>query len=237
SLGGLAGAAVAGLIAFAGIGAMSHVAATALVGGAVVLIALRALVVVRPSPSAAFARPTRELLGLGVLALCALLAEGAMADWSAVYLMDARGASQGAAAAGFAAFSLAMAAGRFGGDRVALRFGALNLLRMSGGLAAVGLFLALMVREPLIAIAGLGLVGLGVANLIPVLFSAAGRANGVAPGPALAAVATTGYVGFLAGPPLIGIAAELTGLPAALGIVVLACVGVAVAAGVAGDRS
>ena len=237
SLGGLAGAAVAGLIAFAGIGAMSHVAATALAGSAIVLIALRALIVVRPSPSAAFARPTRELLGLGVLALCALLAEGAMADWSAVYLMDARGASQGAAAAGFAAFSLAMAAGRFGGDRVALRFGALNLLRMSGGLAAVGLFLTLMVREPLIAIAGLGLVGLGVANLIPVLFSAAGRANGVAPGPALAAVATTGYVGFLAGPPLIGIAAELTGLPAALGIVVLACVGVAVAAGVAGDRS
>src|SRR5207245_2817435 len=108
--------------------------------------------------------------------------------------------------------------------------GAACLLRLSGALAAGGLLLALIVKEPVIAIAGFGLVGLGVANLIPVIFSAAGRAYAVAPGHGLAAVATTGYVGFLAGPPAIGLAAEVAGLPAALGIVALACAAVALAA-------
>lgn len=236
SVGGLAGAGLSGVIVAAGIGAVDHVVGTALLGSVVVLIALRALIAVAPSPSTVFVKPTRGLLGLGVLALCALLAEGAVGDWSAVYLMDARGASQSVAAAGFAAFSLAMAAGRFGGDHAVRWLGAARLLRLSGGLATAGLVLALSGKDPMIAIAGFGLVGLGVANLIPVLFSAAGRAHGVAPGHALAAVATTGYLGFLAGPPLIGIAAQVAGLPAALGIVALACAGVTVAAGVAGDR-
>ncbi len=150
--------------------------------------------------------------------------------------MDSRGASQSVAAAGFAAFSLAMAGGRFAGDHVARWLGAACLLRLSGALAAGGLLLALIVKEPVIAIAGFGLVGLGVANLIPVIFSAAGRAYAVAPGHGLAAVATTGYVGFLAGPPAIGLAAEVAGLPAALGIVALACAAVAIAARLAGDR-
>jgi len=234
SMGGLAGAAVGSVIAVAGIAAHAHVVGTALLGSAVTLISWPALIAVAPSPSPTFVKPTRGLLGLGMLAFCALLAEGAIGDWSAVYLMDSRSASQSVAAAGFAVFSLAMAAGRFGGDHVARRVGAARLLRLSGGLAAGGLFVALIVEDPMIAIGGFGLVGLGVANLIPVLFSAAGQANGVAPGHAIAAVATTGYAGFLAGPPLIGFAAEVAGLPAALGIVALAGAGIAVAAGVAG---
>ena len=236
SVGGLAGALLSSVIAAAGVGAADHILAAALLGSVAILIARSALIAVAPSPSPVFVRPTRGLLGLGVLALCALLAEGAIGDWSAVYLMDSRGASQSVAAAGFAAFSLAMAGGRFAGDHVARRLGAACLLRLSGALAAGGLLLALIVNEPVIAIAGFGLVGLGVANLIPVIFSAAGRAYAVAPGHGLAAVATTGYVGFLAGPPAIGLAAEVAGLPAALGIVALACAAVAIAARLAGDR-
>src|SRR5438128_1895314 len=207
SVGGLAGALLSSVIAAAGVGAADHILAAALLGSVAILIARSALIAVAPSPSPVFVRPTRGLLGLGVLALCALLAEGAIGDWSAVYLMDSRGASESVAAAGFAAFSLAMAGGRFDGDHVARRLGAACLLRLSGALAAGGLLLALIVKEPVIAIAGFGLVGLGVANLIPVIFSAAGRAYAVAPGHGLAAVATTGYVGFLAGPPAIALAA------------------------------
>ncbi len=236
SVGGLAGALLSSVIAAAGVRATDHILAAALLGSVAILIARPALIAVAPSPSPVFVRPTRGLLGLGVLALCALMAEGAIGDWSAVYLMDSRGASQSVAAAGFAAFSLAMAGGRFAGDHVARRLGAACLLRLSGVLATGGLLLALIVKEPVIAIAGFGLVGLGVANLIPVIFSAAGRAYAVAPGHGLAAVATTGYVGFLAGPPAIGLAAEVAGLPAALGIVALACAAVAIAAHLAGDR-
>ena len=236
SVGGLAGALLSSVIAAAGVGAADHILAAALLGSVAILIARSALIAVAPSPSPVFVRPTRGLLGLGMLALCALLAEGAIGDWSAVYLMDSRGASQSVAAAGFAAFSLAMAGGRFAGDHVARRLGAACLLRLSGALAAGGLLLALIVKEPVIAITGFGLVGLGIANLIPVIFSAAGRAYAVAPGHGLAAVATTGYVGFLAGPPAIGLAAEVAGLPVALGIVALACAAVGIAARLADDR-
>ena len=236
SVGGLAGALLSSVVVAAGVGAADHVLAAALLGSVTILLARSALIAVAPSPSPVFVRPTRGLLGLGVLALCALLAEGAIGDWSAVYLMDSRGASQSVAAAGFAAFSLTMAGGRFAGDHVARWLGAACLLRLSGALAAGGLLLALIVREPVIAIAGFGLVGLGVANLIPVIFSAAGRAYAIPPGHGLAAVATTGYVGFLAGPPVIGLAAEVAGLPAALGIVAIACAAVAIAAHLAGDR-
>jgi fucose permease len=128
-------------------------------------------------------------------------------------------------------FSLAMAAGRFSGDRLAARLGPARLLRLSGGLAAVGLAAGLVVGRPAAAIVGAGLVGLGLANSVPVLFGAAGRMPGLAAGAALAAVATTGYGGFLAGPPVIGLVADAVGLPAALGLVVLACALIGMGAG------
>ena len=146
-----------------------------------------------------------------------------MGDWSAVYLHEDLGASPALAGAGFAAFSLAMAVGRFSGDHLAARLGPARLLALSGGLAAVGLAAALLIGRPGAAIVGAGLVGLGLANSVPVLFGAAGRMPGLPAGAALAAVATTGYGGFLAGPPAIGIVAETIGLPAALGLVALAC--------------
>ena len=226
SLGGLAGAAVAGSVMTLGVHDLPHVVGTAIVSLVVVGGSLRSLMPSaeqHASPGRVFARPTGALLGLGALAFCGLLAEGAMGDWSAVYLHDTLGSSPALAAAGFAAFSLAMAAGRFGGDRLVARFGPERVLRASSAVAALGLAAALVIGRPIAGIVGCGLVGLGISNVIPILFSAAGRMPGIHAGTALAAVATTGYFGFLAGPPVIGLAAELWGLRLALGIVSVLC--------------
>jgi MFS family permease len=234
SLGGLVGAGVAGLAMSYGVGDVQHVTLVTYLSVSLVGLVLRWLT---PSPprqesrGPIFVKPTGILLGLGVLAFFGLLTEGAMADWSAVYLHDVLGADSATAAAGFAACSLLMAAGRFGGDSLTNRFGPRRLLHASGTLAAVGLGGGLLSGRPLAAILGFGLVGLGIANIIPVLFSTAGRIPGVQAGTALAAVATTGYCGLLAGPPLVGLAAEVTSLPIALGIVGACCALIAASAG------
>lgn len=235
SLGGLAGAAVAGVVMSFGVTSRQHVIITTLLSVVVVASVLRWLLPAArraESRSQTFVKPRGMLLGLGILAFLGLLAEGAMADWSAVYLHDVLRTDSATAAAGFAACSLMMAAGRFNGDRLVNRFGPRLLLRTSGTIAAAGLGVGLFIGEPFLAIVGFGLVGLGISNIIPILFSAAGRLHGVAAGPALAAVATTGYFGFLAGPPLIGFAAEATSLPIALGIVSACCALIALSAGI-----
>jgi hypothetical protein len=99
-------------------------------------------------------------------------------------------------------------------------------------IAAIGLGIALVIGKPLAAVVGCALVGFGIANIIPVLFSGAGRLGDVSPERALAAVATTGYLGFLSGPPLIGLMAEAAGLPLALGAVSASCALIAARAGV-----
>src|SRR5262245_18635210 len=234
SLGGVAGALLAGGAMAVGIGDMAHVGISAVVALCAAMLAVPGLARPQPAhddPGPAVARPSGMLLTLGILALLGLVAEGAMADWSAVYLHDTLGASPSTAAVAFAVFSLAMALGRFTGDGLVERLGPRRVLRGSSAVAAVGLAGALLVRQPAIGVVGCGLVGLGIANIIPVLFSAASRVPGVAPGHALAAVATIGYLGFLAGPPLIGVVAELAGLSVGLGVVSGACAFVALKAG------
>jgi MFS family permease len=225
-LGGFAGAALAGGAMALGIGGARHVVAMAFLCGLAVEYARRRFLsspAERQGPGFVFVTPSRALLGLGILAFCALLAEGAMADWSAVYLRDVLGTRAAVAALGFAAFSLTMAGGRFAGDLLVARLGRTRLLRGSSAIAAGGLGAALLIGQPTAAVIGFGVVGLGISNAVPVLFGVAGSTPGVAPGMALAAVATTGYFGFLAGPALIGLAAEMAGLPAALGIVSVLC--------------
>ncbi len=224
SVGGLLGAAGAGLALARGVAPAAH-----LIGVALGLAALTAAGMRHLLPAAAgerhagpaIALPTGPLVGLSVLAFFCLVAEGAMADWSAVYLRDRLGADPGFAAAGYAAFSVAMAAGRFGGDALRARLRAVPLVRASGIIAAVGLGLALIVAQPLATLAGFACVGLGLANIVPVLFAAAGRTPGAAPGAGIAAVASVGYFGFLVGPPLIGFVAQLTSLAGGLGLVVV----------------
>jgi fucose permease len=238
-VGGLVGAAAAGAVMWLGGSGGQHVVGTAL-AALLLVAAVRSWLIADPvrdgSAAPAFARPTGLLVWLGLLAFAALMAEGAMGDWSAVYLHEVLQATPALAAAGFAAFSSTMAIGRLAGDRIVTRFGAQTVLRASGGLAALGLTAALLLGDPIAAIAGCALVGLGIANVIPVLFSRAGSLPGVESGSALAAVTAIGYCGFLAGPPVIGVVAEFTSLPYGLGMVVVGCGLIALFAGVVRQR-
>ncbi len=221
SLGGVAGASAAALTATAEVDPRIHMAATAVVLVALGAVASRGIghadVVGEPEAGAKLTLPPRDVLLLGVLCILVMITEGAMNDWSALYLREDLGTGAGLGAAGFAAFSAGMAAARFGGDAVAVRIGAERLLRGGAAVAGVALGGLLAIGDPAVALPGLALVGLGVANGVPLLFSAAGRTS--APGPAIAAVGTMGYVAFLGGPPFIGFLADAIGLPVALATV------------------
>lgn len=223
SFGALAGSVVGGGVAYLGIGVLPHFFAVFVLGTVAAVPAYLALL---PSDADAaggapsFARPSRALLGLGIISFCVLLGEGAMSDWSAVYLDDTLRTGPGFAAAGYAAFSLAMALGRLFGDGLAERFGPTNLVRLCGAVAALGLGTALAVGNPIFALVGFACAGAGFSVVFPLALSAAGRTQDVATGPALAAVSTAAYTGFLVGPPTIGFLAELVGLGGALYLVV-----------------
>lgn len=175
--------------------------------------------------------PNRRALLLGALAAALMLAEGAMIDWSALYLRRDLALSASVAAAGYAAFAAGMALGRLTGDRLNETLGAARLLRGGSALAAVVLGGLLAIAQPVVALPALVLLGFAVANGVPLLFSAAGRLPGIAPAPALAAVSTTGYGGLLLGPPLVGFLAGATSLPLALGFCAALLGGVALLAG------
>jgi len=226
SVGGIAGAAGGGLVASLGVNPIRHLVGAALLLGLVAVVASRRLLptdvdIVTPVP--ALVVPKRSLVKLGIVAFCVMLSEGAMADWSAVYLHGTLKMRPGLAAAGYAIFSLAMAVGRLNGDRLTQVLGPVGMVRLGGTMAATGLGLSLLIAQPTAALIGFACVGVGLSSLVPIVFSAAGNTPGIAPGVALAAVTTTGYGGFLCGPPLIGFAADVLSLRIALGIVVIMC--------------
>lgn len=225
SFGALAGSVLGGAVAALGVGVFPHFLTVFVLATLAFVPAYGALLPsgadVAEGGTPAFARPTRALLGLGAISFCVLLGEGAMADWSAVYLDNTLRTGPGFAAAGFAAFSLAMALGRLFGDGLTERIGPTVLVRCCGALAAGGLGVALAFGNPYLALVGFACAGAGFSVVFPLALSAAGRTGDVATGPALAAVSTAAYTGFLVGPPTIGFLAELTGLGAALYLVVV----------------
>jgi MFS family permease len=244
SLGGLAGALFGGLFAWLGVTPTPTFVAAALPMAVVGLVAGRWLL---PSPdpspestTGTESRPDRPrarhpalvVLLLGLVAFCCLVGEGAADNWSAVYLHDELGTSQGFAALGFAAFSITMTVGRLFGDRLALRFGPVRLVRGCGLIAAMGLAGGLLARHPIGGLAGFAALGAGLSCIVPQVFSAAGNADPARAGRNLARVAGLGYLGLVSGPVVIGGAASLLGLPLALGIPALLAVGVAATAGV-----
>jgi MFS family permease len=178
-----------------------------------------------------FSGVTARVAILGALSFCSLLGEGAVENWSAVYLRDDLGVAAGLAAAGLVAFSITMACGRLTGDRLVARFGAVRLMRVSGFLAAAGLGAGLLSRNPVAAVAGFALFGAGLSCTFPLLVSAAGNANPGRPGSMIARVAGSGYAGGLTGPVVIGGVASLSGLPLALGIPVILAGIIGVSAG------
>ncbi len=145
---------------------------------------------------------------LALLGFFILMVEGAMADWTAIHIMDLPNATASLAAMGFAGFSLTMAIGRLLGDKIIRVVGHSKVLRFGSVVAALGLLMVVLVPQVWGAVVGFGLVGVGLSNVVPIIFSSAGYANPDAPGRGIAAVTTMGYFGFLIGPPLIGFIAE-----------------------------
>lgn len=185
---------------------------------------------VSPIQTPALALPTGSVLALGLLALVSFLAEGAVADWGVLYFRDVHSLPPSQAGWGFAAFSLLMALGRFTGDSITARLGRKRCLQASAALAAVALAVAVSVPNVWVSIVAFGGVGLGLANIVPLLFSVAGSLPDVAPGKGIAGVAMAGYAGFLAGPPVIGIVAQAVNLSVALGLLAVLLAVVALAA-------
>lgn len=186
-----------------------------------------------PSPLArlrAFLAPSSAVLFLGTLAFCCLVGEGAAADWSAVYLRDNLHTSAGFAATAYAAFSIAMTAGRLVGDRLTARLGPVRLVRGCGVLASAGLAAGLLVNSPIAGVIGFACLGAGLSCIVPQVFSTAGTRDPARAGEAIARVASLGFIGFIIGPVVIGGAAEVVGLPAALAIPVVLVFAVALAA-------
>ena len=168
-----------------------------------------------------FTLPSRGVVLLAVLCLLVMLTEGAMADWGGLYLRQDLGASAALAALSYSFFTAGMTVGRLGGDWVNQRIGPVALLRWGALLTGIPLGAMLLIGQPAAALAGLFLVGLGVANGVPLMFSAAGRQPDTPPGPGIAAVSSMGSLGFLAGPPVIGVLGDLISLPWALASLIL----------------
>lgn len=225
SAGGLVGSLLGGVIAARGVSPVAHLAGAATLAAIAGLAAAAAMLPAAEDaePDAGHAHtlawPTGPLLPLGLLAFCILVQEGAMADWTAVYLRDVARTGPGVAAAGYAGFSATMTLGRFVGDRLTVAFGAERLVRLGGIAAAVGIALAVLRPGPVTAVAGFALVGAGLASSFPAVLAASSRVPGVASGAGIALVSTLGYTGFLAGPPIIGVVAEVATLRGGLAVV------------------
>ncbi|GAB2794839.1 MFS transporter [Streptomyces daliensis] len=178
-----------------------------------------------------FALPPKSSLAIGLVGFCAVFAEGASLDWSAVYLRDTLDTSAGLAAASTTAFALTMAVARIAGDRVVDRFGPVRTVRVGGVLATAGGLLVVVAPHPAVAMSGFGCMGLGVAVVVPLAFAAAGR-SGPNPSQAIAGVATITYTSGLIAPSAIGAVADVTSLVVSFGLVTVLACGLVLGAGV-----
>ncbi|MDM7852025.1 MFS transporter [Pseudochrobactrum kiredjianiae] len=207
SLGGFAGSALGGLF-LRYQGAISHAVLVSIIAGIIMLIALPKMVIDRQPHSSEkirFRLPDQPVIYLiGMMALFAMVPEGAVLDWAAVYIQQAFEADLTTAGYGYAAFSATMALVRFLGDGVRNRFGAVRTFRVSIIIAALGLFVSGFAPHAWIAILAFAIAGFGVANIVPIIFSAAGNQSGIHAGTALSVVTLMGYSGILVAPSLIG---------------------------------
>jgi MFS family permease len=224
SVAGMIGALAGGWLVGQRVPILFHFLGVILVAGLGVALAARGLLNEQHPPATetpALVRLPRALLPLGVLAFSVLLCEGAIGDWSAVYLRESLGSPPGFAAAGFVVFSLMMTVGRLTGDWLTVRFGPARIVQGGGLLVLAGMAVILLSHDPPASVLGFGLIGAGVACPFPLVISAAARAPNIAPGRAIAAMATVAYAGSFLGPPLIGSVAQILTQRDALALLVL----------------
>lgn len=164
----------------------------------------------------AFRLPNAAMVSIGIIAFCSMLGEGAMADWSTNYMENIAHADRAVAPLGLSAFAMAMTIGRLFGDGARIRYGDKSLMVVCGLVASVGLTLAIVFTHPFAVIGGLFIVGIGLSAIVPIAYSIAGHTRNLPPGVGLAMVTTVGYSGFLFGPPIIGLLADLFTLRYAL---------------------
>ncbi|MFJ9542072.1 MFS transporter [Streptomyces sp. NPDC101225] len=242
SAGALVGSAAGTLAAHLGVDARAHFALAAVTLTLLGVVACRWVLDLQPAedeePPPRFALPPRSALLIGAVGFCAVFAEGASLDWSAVYLRDRLETSAGLAAACTTGFMLTMAVARLVGDAVVNRFGAVRTVRAGGALAVAGGLLIVVAGHPALAMAGFALMGLGIAVVVPLCFAAAGH-SGPNPSQAIAGVATITYTSGLIAPGLIGGVAQATSLTVSFVLVTVLACGLAAFAGVlrSGDRN
>lgn len=228
SLGGIIGA--AGVSALLGLG-LSPLGATLVVNGVLLVALFKAAPHLLPygseSSGPAFAIPHGVVLFIGILCFIVFLAEGAVLDWSAVFLTTERAVDTAYAGLGYAAFALTMTVGRLTGDSVVHRLGAKRVIIYGGSIAAGGFLLATLAPMWQAALLGYALVGAGCSNIVPVLYTAVGKQTLMPEAIAVPAITTIGYAGILAGPALIGFVAHGSSLSIAFGLIALSLVAVA----------
>jgi len=222
SLAGFIGAAIGTYMMGRGIFPYQHFILVMITAVIILLLSNRNLLREDARPQAnqpIFAKPDKSLINLGIIAFCSMICEGAMFDWSGIYFKKVVVADEAWLGAGYTAFMSMMAFGRFFADRATVRFGIKNILQFSGLLTATGLLTAVLFPNMITAIIGFLFVGLGVSSVIPLVYSAAGRSKILTPGVALATVSTIGFLGFLSGPPIIGLVAGATSLRVSFSII------------------
>lgn len=242
SLAAIFGAAAGGMVATHAISAREHFPITAVlflafaVSTAPLLMESMGNKSDKLSAKLRFRHLPPALFALSAIGFCIFLSEGAIADWTAIYLKESLGAGPGLAAAGYAVFCLSMTVFRFFGDAITIRLGTAWTIRSGGILAAFGLTWALLVQSPHWALPGFALAGAGFSSIIPLVFAAGGRIKSVSEGAGVATVSGIGYLGFLVGPPAIGFISQATNLRVGLSVIVFLSALAALLVSVAGKE-
>ncbi|TWF44490.1 fucose permease [Chitinophaga polysaccharea] len=230
SVAGFTGAAIGAGMSGLHLAPVYHFLIIAGIAWTLIVLTMNRLVTTVPNENSApslFGKPDAFLITLGIIAMCSMICEGTMFDWSGVYFRRVIVVKDGLSGAGYAAFMSTMASGRFIADRLTTRLGVKKMLLISGSLTAAGLLVAVIFPYFYTAMFGFMLVGAGVSAVVPLVYSAAGKSKTLSPGMALATVSTIGYLGFLFGPPLIGFVAQATNL--GIAFTMIAVMGAAIA--------
>jgi MFS family permease len=224
SLGAMVGAASAALMLRVGIAPWTQLTAVGVCVATSILVASRGMLASHPVAEASqahFTWPKGTLLLVGMLICFGMLSEGVMYNWSVLYVNQELHAPQERAALAYVAFAGATAAMRFAGDAVRARVSERTMLVAGPALSALAMLAVLLVARPWFAMVGFGLVGVGLATVVPILYNAATRVPGVSRAAAIASVSSIGYVGFMIGPPIIGGIAHATTLTFAMGTLIV----------------